>query len=150
MLSITGTPQKLGDGRRRCVAVHRPPVLRSPSRHPIGRAQLLYTIVWQEGPCVLPYRERARLCTVQTLEAALLDGPSLLLVVEKENAASRLAMLLQGGTNGLSTGRRMGGGASQAGALAAAAARQPLPVIFASTTPKVSRCHANCTTAYPR
>lgn len=85
----------------------------------------------------------SRFWTLQTLEAALLDGLSLLLAVERENGASRLAMLLQGGTNGISTGRRMGGGASQAGALAEAAARQPLPVVFASTTSKVSRCRLN-------
>ena len=78
------------------------------------------------------------LCATQTLETALLDGPSLLLVVEKENGASRLAMLLQGGATGMRTPRRMGRGATQSGALAAAASSKAAPLIFASTTAKVN------------
>ena len=44
-------------------------------------------------------------------------------------------MLLQGTAI---SGRRIGGGAAQTGALAAAAASQPRPEIFVSTTAKVS------------
>jgi len=80
---------------------------------------------------------KARGWTLATLEAALMDGPALLLVVEKENGASRLSMLLQGGASTVSSGRRMGGGAAQTGAIAAAAASQP-PEIFVSTTAKAA------------
>ena len=55
--------------------------------------------------------------TSGALEEALLEGPALMLVVEKENAASRLSMLFRGG-GASSRGFRAGGGAAQAGPIA--------------------------------
>ena len=137
MLLIMPMHPKLKVGRLRCVAITvsdgPPAVDRLPS------IVLIIPNTWPAHSCMYPTRGRVHMCATQTLETALLDGPSLLLVVEKENGASRLAMLLQGGASGMRTPRRMGGGATQSGALAAAASSKAAPLIFASTTAKVNR-----------
>lgn len=79
----------------------------------------------------------------QTMTAALLQGPALVLVVEKENGGSRLAMLMQGGGGG---GRRMGGGASQSAPMADAFGASPACLV-ASTTAKVRLLLLFCITA---
>ena len=63
--------------------------------------------------------------TSGALEEALLEGPALVLVVEKENAASRLSMLFRGG-GASSRGFRAGGGAAQAGPIARYSSLSPL------------------------